>query len=162
MNHCIQWWSLSVPPVPPQQLLLLAETLKSRLLSQPLSSHTCHSLAEVFPGCNCFYLRVDKNYPALGVHEAGAGKGFFCVFLKEIFSSPLKTQKNGNVSFLCAMIGVSLLQELLGVLSGIFRCFSSMGSVFHRAGGCGWSGFWNPYLNVSYIFFGICKIDFLI
>lgn len=100
MNHCIQWWSLSVPPVPLQQLLLLAETLKSRLLSQPLSSHTCHSLAEVFPGCNCFYLRVDKNYPALGVHEAGAGKGFFCVCSwKKFFHHHLKPRKMGTFPF---------------------------------------------------------------
>lgn len=66
---------LSVPPVPPQQMLFLAGVLKSRLL---LISHLPLS-GRIFPGCNCFYLRVDKNYPALGVHEAGAGKVFVCL-----------------------------------------------------------------------------------
>lgn len=87
---------LSLPAVPPQQLLFLAGMLKSRLLPGILISHLPLS-GGIFPGCNYFYLQADKNYPALELGRV------LCV-LKQLLSSPVKTQKNGEVSFPCAVI----------------------------------------------------------
>lgn len=81
---------------------------EKQIASRILISHLPLS-GGIFPGCNYFYLQADKNYSALELGRV------LCV-LKQLLSSPVKTQKNGEVSF-------PLCSDLSFPLAGTPGCF---------------------------------------